>query len=157
MKGTETFVCEWETRPSSAYDQRRRPKGRFPYLLAIAALDSDVQLAQLDPKRIEKPDVQELLLKVEVRPDSRFAALYPDQLASRVTVRLKSGESFSHEVSDYPGSANQPFTWKEVEAKFDKLATSHAGEKLCQEIKRAVRSLENIQVSDLMNLLGQVN
>jgi 2-methylcitrate dehydratase len=129
----------------------------LPYLLAVAALDGDVQLAQLDPKRIEKSDVQELLLKVEVRPDSRFTALYPDQLASRVTVRLKSGESFSHEVSDYPGSANQPFTWKEIEAKFDKLAASHADEKLCQEIKRAVRSLENIHVSDLVNLLGQVN
>jgi 2-methylcitrate dehydratase len=129
----------------------------LPYLLAVAALDGDVQLAQLDPKRIEKSDVQELLLKVEVRPDSRFTALYPDQLASRVTVRLKSGESFSHEVSDYPGSANRPFTWKEIEAKFDKLAASHADEKLRQEIKRAVRSLENIHVSDLVNLLGQVN
>ena len=129
----------------------------LPYLLAVAALDGDVQLAQLDPKRIEKPDVQELLLKVEVRPDSRFTDLYPDQLASRVTVRLKSGESISHEVSDYPGSANRPFTWKEIEAKFDKLAASHADEELRQEIKDAVRSLENIQVSDLMNLLGQVN
>jgi 2-methylcitrate dehydratase len=129
----------------------------LPYLLAVAALDGDVQLAQLDPKRIEKSDVQELLLKVEVRPDSRFTALYPDQLASRVTVRLKSGESFSHEVSDYPGSANRPFTWKEIEAKFDKLAAGHTDEKVRQEIKRAVRSLENIQVSDLMNLLGQVN
>ena len=129
----------------------------LPYLLAVAALDGDVQLAQLDPKRIEKSDVQELLLKVEVRPDSRFTALYPDQLASRVTVHLKSGESFSHEVSDYPGSANRPFTWKEIEAKFDKLAAGHADEKVRQEIKRAVRSLENIQVSDLMNLLSQVN
>jgi 2-methylcitrate dehydratase len=129
----------------------------LPYLLAVAALDGDVQLAQLDPKRIEKSDVQELLLKVEVRPDSRFTALYPNQLASRVTVRLKSGESFSHEVSDYPGSANRPFTWKEIEAKFDKLAAGHTDEKVRQEIKRAVGSLENIQVSDLMNLLGQVN
>jgi 2-methylcitrate dehydratase PrpD len=60
-------------------------------------------------------------------------------------------------VSDYPGSANRPFTWKEIEAKFDKLAGSHADEKLRQEIKRAVRSLENIHVSDLVNLLGQVN
>ena len=105
----------------------------------MAALDGDVQLAQLDPKRIEKSDVQELLLKVEVRPDSRFTALYPDQLASRVTVRLKSGESFSHEVSDYPGSANRPFTWKQIEAKFDKLAAGHADEKVRQEIKRTVQ------------------
>ena len=33
----------------------------LPYLLAVAALDGDVQPAQLDPRRIEKPDVQGLL------------------------------------------------------------------------------------------------
>jgi hypothetical protein len=32
-----------------------------------------------------------------------FTARYPSEFPSRVTVRLKSGQSFSHEVSDYPG------------------------------------------------------
>jgi 2-methylcitrate dehydratase len=59
-------------------------------------------------------------------------------------------------VSDYPGSANRPFTWKEIEAKFDKLAAGHVDEKMRQQIKRAVRSLENIQVKDLMRLLSKV-
>jgi 2-methylcitrate dehydratase len=36
----------------------------LPYLLAVAALDGDVQPAQLDPERIAKPDVQGLLRKV---------------------------------------------------------------------------------------------
>ena len=44
-----------------------------------------------------------------------------------MTVQLRSGQVFTHEVSDYPGASNQPFTWKE-----------------------AVRSLEDIQVKDLM-------
>ena len=54
------------------FTRRKTPITVFPIFLAVAALDGDVQLAQLDPKRIEKSDVQELLLKVEVRPDSRF-------------------------------------------------------------------------------------
>src|SRR6202035_4178033 len=33
----------------------------LPYLLAVAALDGNVQTAQLDPRRIDKPDVQALL------------------------------------------------------------------------------------------------
>jgi 2-methylcitrate dehydratase PrpD len=72
-------------------------------------------------------------------------------------VRLKSGESFTHEVSNYPGASNRPFTWAEIEAKFDKLAAGHATEKSRQRIKDAVRSLENIQVSDLMKVLSELN
>jgi hypothetical protein len=41
--------------------------------------------------------------------------------------------------------------------KFDELAAGHAGERLRREIKDAVRSLENIQISDLMRLLNEVS
>ena len=128
----------------------------LPYLLAVAALDGDVQPAQLDPRRIDKPDVQALLRKVEVRPNDRFTARYPDEVPSQVTVRLKGGKSYSHEVKDYPGFPTRPFTWDEVGAKFDKLVGGRAGEGLRKDIKAAVASLESIQVKDLMKLLGQV-
>jgi 2-methylcitrate dehydratase len=129
----------------------------LPYLLAVGILDGDVQPAQLEPGRIAKPDVQDLLQKVTIRPDEDITARYPAEVPSRVTVQLKNGESFTHEVSDYPGAPTRPFTWEEIEAKFDKLAGSHATEKSRQEIKNAVRSLENIQVSDLMKVLSELN
>ena len=129
----------------------------LPYLLAVALFDGDVQTAQLKPERIAKPDVQSLLLKVTVRPDKSFTARFPAEFPSRVTVRLKSAQSFSHEVSDYPGFPTRPFTWEEISAKFDKLASGHLDAKLSQDVKNAVRSLENIQVSDLTKLLGEVN
>lgn len=50
----------------------------------------------------------------------------------------------------------QQFTWKEIEAKFDKLAADHATEKLREKIKNAVRSPEAIQVSDLMEVLSAI-
>jgi 2-methylcitrate dehydratase len=129
----------------------------LPYLLAVALLDGDVQTAQLNPERIAKPDVQSLLLKVIVRPDSSFTARFPAEFPSRVTVRLKSGQSFSHEVSDYPGFPTRPFTWDEVSAKFDKLAASHLSAQLGRDIKDTVRSLEDVEVSDLTKLLSEVN
>jgi 2-methylcitrate dehydratase len=129
----------------------------LPYLLAVALIDGDVQPAQLNPERIAKPDVQSLLLKVTVRPDKSFTALYPAQFPSRVTVRLKSGQSFSHEVFDYPGFSTRPFTWEEISAKFDKLVTSRVGAQLSRDIKDAVRSLETIEVSDLTKLLRELN
>jgi 2-methylcitrate dehydratase len=129
----------------------------LPYLMAVGLLDGDVQPAQLEPSRIAKPDVQELLQKVTIRPNDAFTARFPANVPSRVTVRLTNGKSFTHEVSEYPGAPTRPFTWEEIEAKFDTLAASHATEKSRQEIKTAVRSLENIQVSDLMKVLSELN
>jgi 2-methylcitrate dehydratase len=129
----------------------------LPYLLAVALFDGDVQTAQLTPERIAKPDVQSLLLKVSVRPDNSFTARFPAEFSSRITVRLKSGQSFSHAVSNYPGFPTRPFTWEEISAKFDKLAAGHVGAQLGRDIKSAVRSIENIQVSDLTKLLAEVN
>jgi 2-methylcitrate dehydratase len=128
----------------------------LPYLLAVALLDGDVQPAQLEPGRIEAPDVQDLLRKVTVRPDDGFTAQYPDEVPSRVTVHLTDGKSYSHEVKSYPGFPTRPFTWDEIVAKFDKLVAGHADQGLAGEIKAAVRSLETIRVKDLMKLLDHV-
>jgi 2-methylcitrate dehydratase len=129
----------------------------LPYLLAVALLDGDVQTPQLSSERIAKADVQSLLHKVRVRPDESFTVRYPDEFPSRVTVRLESGKSFTHEVFDYPGFPTRPFTWEEVSAKFDNLAGARIGAGLRRDIKNAVRSLEDIQVSDLTRLLGDLN
>ena len=69
-------------------------------------------------------------------------------------MRLKSGQSFSHEVSNYPGFPTRPFTWQDVSAKFDKLVAGRVGAQLGRDIKNTVRSLEDVQVSDLTKLLS---
>ncbi|HWO28541.1 MAG TPA: MmgE/PrpD family protein [Candidatus Acidoferrum sp.] len=126
----------------------------LPYLMAVALLDGDVQPAQLEPSRIEKRDVQDLMQKVTVRPDAGLTARYPADLASRVTVRLKSGTSFTQEISDFPGAPARPFTWKEIDAKFDKMVAARIDDGLSRKIKAAVCSLEKIQISELMKLLA---
>jgi hypothetical protein len=109
----------------------------------IDSINVDSQPAQLDPRRIDRPDVQSLLRKVEPRPDDSFTARYPGEVPSRVTVRLKGGKSYSHEVKDYPGFPTRPFTWEEIGAKFEKLAGDRAEQGLRKDIK--VASLESIQ------------
>jgi 2-methylcitrate dehydratase len=60
-------------------------------------------------------------------------------------------------VSDYPGFPTRPFTWEEISAKFDGLVAGHVGAQLSRGIKDAVRSLEDVQVSDLTRLLRELN
>ena len=69
---------------------------------------------------------------------------------------MQDGKVIEHEVQDYPGLASRPFTWDESVEKFDRLVTGRADQALSAEIKDAVRSIENIQVRDLMKLLAGV-
>jgi 2-methylcitrate dehydratase len=128
----------------------------LPYLLAVALLDGDVMPAQFQPDRIVRPDVQGLLKKVSVRPNQEFTQEYPKKMPAKITVRLSDGKIIEHEVQDFPGLASNPFTWEDEVEKFDRLVAGRADAALSSEIKLAVSSLENIQVRDLMKLLGQV-
>jgi 2-methylcitrate dehydratase len=128
----------------------------LPYLLAVALLDADVMPAQFKPDRIIKPDVQALLKKVSVRPNHEYTDEYPGKMPAKITVRLQDGKVIEHEVQDYPGLASDPFTWEECVEKFDRLVTGRVDRLLSGEIKDAVQSVENIQVRDLMKLLGSV-
>jgi 2-methylcitrate dehydratase len=128
----------------------------LPYLLAVAMLDGDVMPAQFEPDRIIRADVQQLLKKVSVRPDHEFTELYPAKMPAKITVRLQDGTVIEHEVQDFPGMPSDPFTWEDSVEKFDRLVAGRADESVIREIKDAVRSLESIQVKDLMLLLGRV-
>ena len=126
----------------------------LPYLLAVELLDGDVMPAQFEPDRIARAGVQQLLKKVSVRPDHEYTEQHPGKMPAKVTVRLQDGKVIEHEVQDFPGLASRPFTWEVSVEKFDRLVAGRVDEGLCREIKDAVRSLENIQVRDLLKLLG---
>jgi 2-methylcitrate dehydratase len=128
----------------------------LPYLLAVALLDGDVMPAQFEPDRIARADVQQLLKKVSVRPDNEYTDQYPAKMPAKIAVRLQDGTMIEHEVQDYPGLASDPFTWQDAVDKFDRLAAGRVEETLSGEIKDAVRSLDNIQIADLMQLLVRV-
>ena len=128
----------------------------LPYLLAVALLDGNVMPAQFDPERIIMPDVQALLKKVSVRPNHEYTELYPRRMPAKIIVRMQDGNVIEHEVRDYPGLATHPFTWEDAAQKFDTLVVGRVDEGLSAEIKDAARSMENIQVRDLMKLLGSV-
>jgi 2-methylcitrate dehydratase len=128
----------------------------LPYLLAVAMLDGDVMPAQFEPDRIARADVQRLLKKVSVRPDHEYTELYPAKMPAKITVRLQDGAVIEHEVQNFPGMPSDPFTWEDSVEKFDRLVAGRADESVSREIKDAVRSLESIQVKDLMQLLGRV-
>ena len=127
------------------------------YLLAVALLDGKVMPAQFTRQRVTSPDVQALLQKVSARPNPSYTAQYPDHMPAKITVRLKDGTTFEHQVQDCPGMPSDPFTWDDAVEKFDQLVADRIDSDLANEIKDAVDSLEHIKVKDLMVLLARID
>ncbi|HKO29256.1 MAG TPA: MmgE/PrpD family protein [Solirubrobacteraceae bacterium] len=134
-------------------DSKEEADHSLPYLLAVAMLDGQVLPEQYRPERIRRPDVQDLLQRVEVRPDreltSRFGAEHP----VRLRVHLRDGSVLTREQSDWEGFHTRPMGWQPLIAKFDRLAR-HVNADLRARIVDAIREVDQLQVSELAVLLA---
>jgi len=128
----------------------------LPYIVAVAIHDDQVMPEQYLPERIERADVQTLLRKVIVRPLNEFSRRFPAEMPSRIQITLSNGKVLTKEKRDYEGFLTRPMGWNTVTKKFEQLTQARISPQLQREIAEAVANLENIQVSELMSLLGEV-
>jgi 2-methylcitrate dehydratase len=126
------------------------------YLVAVALLDDQVGPAQLEELRIQAPDAQALLARVEVHPDQRFSARYPRELGAAITIRTKDARVFVKEQHGYEGGLNTPMSWDRTVEKFHWLSEAFADENLRNRLIQGVEQLDSRPISDLMDLLAQV-
>ena len=127
------------------------------YLIAAALLDDQVGPAQLEEPRIQAPDAQALLTRVEIRPDQRFSGRYPHQLSARVTIRTKHQRTFVKEQDGYEGGLTNPMSRERTAEKFNWLAERHADAELRSKIIWTLERLDSLRLSDLTDLLAQVS
>jgi 2-methylcitrate dehydratase len=127
------------------------------YLIAAALLDEQLGPAQLEETRIQAPDVQALLMRVEIRPDERFSARYPHELSARITIRTKDQRVFVKEQNGYEGGLTNPMSWERTVEKFHWLAEAFADEELRSRLIGAVEQLDTSRLSDLTDLLAQIH
>jgi 2-methylcitrate dehydratase len=121
----------------------------LPYLLAVALLDGQVLPEQYLPERIVAADVQELMRRVEVRPDADLTERFPQQHSARLRLRLRDGNVVEREQHDYEGFHSRPMSWETVVAKFDRLSAPFADERLREQVVDAVGRLEQIDIREL--------
>ena len=128
----------------------------LPYLLAVALLDGQVLPEQYLPERIVADDVQQLLRRVDVRPDPELSRRFPDQHSARLRIRLRDGRMLEREQHDYEGFHTRPMSWDTVAAKFNRLAAAHIDSGARAQIVDAVRRLDELDrlgVGELTQLL----
>jgi len=136
----------------------------MPYVIAAAILDGQLYPEQLFPEKINQPDVQELLQKVNVHTSfpihkpvklagmlDKNTEAYPDKLISEVTIYLKNGEKFSIKKESYKGFFLDPLSWEDVIKKFRKITGNKVDESAKDQIIDIIRNLEKHSVSDLLS------
>lgn len=128
----------------------------LPYLVAVALLDGQVLPAQFAPERITRPDVQDLLRRVNVSPDPAMSRRFPDEHACRVRIFLRDGRILGREKRDYFGFRTRPMDWPAALMKFNQLAEPVAGPRVTEAIADLVGRLEDVSATDLCRLLGEV-
>jgi 2-methylcitrate dehydratase len=126
------------------------------YMVAVAILDGEVTPDQYLLSRLRRPDVQALLKKVVIRPAEDLTRRFPEEMGSRVAIRLAGGGELRAEKRDYEGFHTRPMRWERVVEKFERLAAGFAEGPLRREMVQAVESIETIPVSRLTGLLARV-
>ena len=103
-----------------------------PFCVAAALLDGDITAATFDTERFLDPDVIEIMAKVQLREDPEFTKEYPVKWNCRITAETFSGERHQIHVTYPKGHPQNPFTDKEVEEKFVRLAEPLIGPPRCK-------------------------
>ncbi|MBV8525453.1 MAG: MmgE/PrpD family protein [Acetobacteraceae bacterium] len=158
----ETFQAGFDFAGGGTYGSKDHPwmkeQGDYnlKYLISAALLDDQVGPDQLTAERVQSPDAQAMVARIEVRPDPKLTARFPQELAARITVRTKDNQTFVKEHLGYEGGLDKPMSWDRVVEKFHWLSERYADEELRNKIIEAVQKIDSQPISDLMSLLGQV-
>ena len=126
------------------------------YLIAAALLNGTVGPAQVETERIQTPDSQAMVARIEVRPDAQLTSRFPQELAARITITTKDGRQLVREQLGYEGGLDHPMSWERVIEKFHWLSEASADADLRCKLVEAVDNIDSSPISYLMGLLEQV-
>lgn len=128
--------CGWEYVPSDAMHAQMS----LQYCMAILLLEGEILPRQFRSERLADPEVLALAARVKVVPTDEMDGLYPATFASRV--RIHSGNRVHEVFRESPlGSADNPMTEDQIEAKFRSLAVDRVGHDASDRFLAAAKGL----------------
>jgi 2-methylcitrate dehydratase len=165
-----TFITAYHIIGSGNYGDRKIVHSKeqadhsFFYLIAVALIDGEIYPEQFEPRRINKPDVQELLQKITVDTGfplhkpvmvagllDPYTQAYPKKMKTKISITLKNGTNFTAEQDDYHGFFTRPFSWQDTIDKFKRLTGATINEKRKDLIVQLIKKLD--QENDIGGLL----
>ena len=139
----------------SKYDPRTKETAdhSLPYVIAAAVADRQVTPLQFTAEKIMDERIRAQLHKVEVVADPEIEAVFPRLQRVVVTISTTDGRELTKTL-DYPkGDPRNPLTDREIEEKFDALASPVLSTSARERVKDAVWRLEELEsIRELMDL-----
>jgi 2-methylcitrate dehydratase PrpD len=141
-------------------EKKRRPVNDFaaqfslPYNIAAMLVCGELTRKQYDDEAIHNKDILELTDKIDFVEDAELNKQYPAYWPTKLTIRLKNGETISKDIFTTKGDPANPATLDEEKEKFTQLATPVFGTSRVKQIIGTVMKLEELKnIHDLGNLL----
>jgi 2-methylcitrate dehydratase len=103
-------------------DARETADHSLPFCVAVALVDGEYGLRQLNERRWEAAEVQALMRRMRFVHDRTMDARFPPDRPARMTLVTRGGQSVSKELPYPKGDYRSPFTDDEIAAKFRVLA-----------------------------------
>ena len=97
-------------------------KYSLPHAAAAMVVRGGAGFAQLDDSALADPQVAALRHRVHIAEDPAMSPLAPKLRPARVTVTLTDGRQATHSRDSHRGDFSEPFSERELRAKFRELA-----------------------------------
>lgn len=149
-----SIECDFHLMSLSRVDPREGIAGHnsMPFILAVALLDGKVVVEQFTDERVRDPLVRSIMSKVKHVPLKR--EIEKGEPPEVLTVRLKSGESYTTEVEE----RRTLKTEQEIRAKYMDCATRVLNDRDARRLDEIVTHLEALEnVSALMQIISGKN
>jgi len=116
----------------------------MPCAAALALAEDDVTSASFKRGRIDRPEVQALIPKVNVYTDAETDKLYPKRRGGVVTLVMKDGSKLSERVLDPKGEGENLMSDADLERKFSSNCEPIVGRERCERLLEAVWGFDRL-------------
>jgi 2-methylcitrate dehydratase PrpD len=131
-------------------NDRNMPNVNLQYILSVALLDGGLSFAAAhDYERMKDPRVLAVKSRIKLEPDPELTHARPRRQGI-VEVYTRDGRTLRVHVKSVRGTADNPMSDQEVEAKARDLVAPVLGSQKCEKVLALVKNLERLEnVRDL--------
>jgi 2-methylcitrate dehydratase PrpD len=141
----EKLVVRVARQGANTVDNRNMPDICLQHMCAVMLLDGTVTFKSAhDQNRMRDRNVLALRRRIELRADDVLTRAMPSRQGI-VEIRLRDGREFTHHTKAVRGTADNPMTRGEVDAKASDLMAPVIGKKRARRLCDAVWSLEQLR------------
>jgi 2-methylcitrate dehydratase PrpD len=140
----EAIEVQLPSRSTRTVDSAAAPNLNVQHLMAMLLIDGSLTFDSIhDEARMQEAQIRDLRAKIALTPSEELARAMPRRQAI-VSVKTRDGRSVSKRTVAVRGTADNPMTQAEVEAKASDLIGGVLGARRAQAVVRAVAGLETV-------------